>query len=381
MSVTCPKCSKVFSDERTLKIHNTRKHDYNKNKIVENAIKRHSKHMSVTPEICIRFFEMNYPSKSIVREIRSFNFFLDHVRHLREPSVSDVELYSGRFKEWRDGNPQSKYTMEACRIIALDEDEKTSDLYEKMVKVMNPFANHGSELSPSSRKFNGYKGLNKRDAEKKFREHIEHMSECRMNGKPSSNTVEYYTNLGFTPEVAAEKRSERQRTFTLEKCIARHGDVEGTSIYNERQRKWLEKLNSKSPEEQIRINEAKTHNGLGCISKIEKEMGEKLKLSENQCNCVRLRHNESKHYKYDFCIGNKILEFNGDYWHCNPLKYAPTYFNTKLKMTAEEKWKKDADKIKLANENGYEVKVVWEQDYRRDPDGILRECREFLGIE
>ena len=29
---------------------------------------------------------------------------------------------------------------------------------------------------------------------------------------------------------------------------------------------------------------------------------------------------------------NLIIEYFGDYWHCNPLKYDANYFNQKLKL-------------------------------------------------
>jgi hypothetical protein len=33
---------------------------------------------------------------------------------------------------------------------------------------------------------------------------------------------------------------------------------------------------------------------------------------------------------------NKAIEYNGDYWHCNPNKYEADYFHKKSKLTAKE---------------------------------------------
>lgn len=67
-----------------------------------------------------------------------------------------------------------------------------------------------------------------------------------------SSTVrrkEYWLNKGYTEEEAKEKISNLQRTFTLEKCIEKHGEEEGLQIYNNRQKKWLESLHkSKMPQ-------------------------------------------------------------------------------------------------------------------------------------
>ena len=32
----------------------------------------------------------------------------------------------------------------------------------------------------------------------------------------------------------------------------------------------------------------------------------------------------------------KIIEFYGDYWHCNPLKYNSTFFNKHKELTAKQ---------------------------------------------
>jgi hypothetical protein len=34
----------------------------------------------------------------------------------------------------------------------------------------------------------------------------------------------------------------------------------------------------------------------------------------------------------DFVI---VIEYFGDYWHCNPKKYTPDFYTNQLKMTAK----------------------------------------------
>jgi hypothetical protein len=61
----------------------------------------------------------------------------------------------------------------------------------------------------------------------------------------------------------------------------------------------------------------------------------------------------------------KAIECYGDYWHCNPSKCQPDYYNKSLRMTAKEKWNKDAirtDKLVLA---GYGVEIVWENSKKK----------------
>lgn len=56
----------------------------------------------------------------------------------------------------------------------------------------------------------------------------------------------------------------------------------------------------------------------------------------------------------------KVIECHGDYWHCNPLKCSPNYFNKAVHLTAKEVWDRDAAKKELLEKNGYEVEVIWE---------------------
>jgi G:T-mismatch repair DNA endonuclease (very short patch repair protein) len=56
----------------------------------------------------------------------------------------------------------------------------------------------------------------------------------------------------------------------------------------------------------------------------------------------------------------KIIEYFGDYWHCNPIKYNHSYYHTQLHKTAEEVWKQDNDRIQNFKNMGYDVQIVWE---------------------
>ena len=53
----------------------------------------------------------------------------------------------------------------------------------------------------------------------------------------NNNQIGYWLKRGFTEDNAKKKISERQKTFSLEKCIEKHGEVEGLKIWNERQKK------------------------------------------------------------------------------------------------------------------------------------------------
>jgi len=58
-----------------------------------------------------------------------------------------------------------------------------------------------------------------------------------------------------------------------------------------------------------------------------------------------------------------VIEYNGDVYHCNPKHWNEDEYSNLIKMTAGEKWKKDATRYEMLNKMGYQVIVVWESDW------------------
>ena len=54
---------------------------------------------------------------------------------------------------------------------------------------------------------------------------------------------------------------------------------------------------------------------------------------------------------------NKIIEYQGDQYHANPLKYKATDYPHPFRknMSAEDIWEYDKNKLDIANENGYNI--------------------------
>jgi len=71
-----------------------------------------------------------------------------------------------------------------------------------------------------------------------------------------------------------------------------------------------------------------------------------------------------------------VIEYYGDFWHANPEKYKANdiiYFKT-----AKEVWDRDAYRIKLLKEAGYEVIIVWDSDYKKNKEKILNNLSYLL---
>jgi G:T-mismatch repair DNA endonuclease (very short patch repair protein) len=124
------------------------------------------------------------------------------------------------------------------------------------------------------------------------------------------------------------------------------------------------------------INQANGKLNTTPISKAEKEIINTLKQSgfdiEGQFKIDNL--------KYDILIKDKniIIEYNGDYWHCNPKKYKEYYFNQKKQKYAYELWEQDKAKKELAEKNGYKLFIIWESDYMFQKEKTIEHIKQII---
>jgi hypothetical protein len=190
--------------------------------------------------------------------------------------------------------------------------------------------------------------------------------------------TEYWTREGHTEEEAKAIISEKQKTFSLDICIEKYGEEAGLQRWKERQEKWKSKV----------FNE-ETYIG-GGHSMISKEMTESILEILKERNYQGTIYHGSKEkfinngkgnvFKYDLTFLNerKIIEFNGDFWHCNPELFKADFWNKPKKMTAQDIWDYDAKKKQAAEEQGYEFLYIWERDYRNNKQATIDRCIEFI---
>jgi G:T-mismatch repair DNA endonuclease (very short patch repair protein) len=107
----------------------------------------------------------------------------------------------------------------------------------------------------------------------------------------------------------------------------------------------------------------------GITSKKEKEIGVFLKsLGLKYVPSYRV---DSKICDIYIPSLNLIIEYFGDYWHCNPNKYNEDYFNQKKSMSAKEIWDYDKMKIDLIINYGYNLEVIWETELKSNNNKII----------
>ena len=51
-------------------------------------------------------------------------------------------------------------------------------------------------------------------------------------------------------------------------------------------------------------------------------------------------------------------------------------------ITSKDIWKKDNDKLDIAQKNGFDVLIIWDSEYRRksklDKEKIIQKCIDFI---
>lgn len=108
-------------------------------------------------------------------------------------------------------------------------------------------------------------------------------------------------------------------------------------------------------------------------SKLEREL-------EIKCREIgKLKTNERvATFNVDIVFSDKslLIEFFGDFWHMNPSLYQSTAINKIKNKTAQEIWDRDARKLDKLRSLGFEVIVVWEQDWRFKKEEIMKGIKD-----
>jgi hypothetical protein len=202
-------------------------------------------------------------------------------------------------------------------------------------------------------------------------------------GKKGSACLTYWLNKGYSEDEAIIKRSERQSTFTLEKCIEKYGEEEGKKRFTKRQNDWSKSLTKNG---NLKLGYSKISQELfyKILEFYDTNEKQNIKFSTHNGE-FRLNKPDGGIWLYDFTdINNKkIIEYNGDQYHANPKKYLsndkPHPFRKGL--TSKEIWDKDRLKLQLAKENGFEVLVIWDSEYRwGNKEKFINKCKKFLNI-
>ena len=317
---------------------------------------------------CIEYYIKNYPDLSIEECKEKLS------EYSRQHNFQNIEYYKRIFPE---------KSLDELNHMLIDSKTNYANKRPDISGINNPA--HHTKTTEKQRRERSVLCIEYWEKHYPQLSHDEHLK--LMNDKkhsmiqkakntPQQTGMEYWMLRGYTEDEAKQKVHERQQTFTLKKCIEKHGEKKGLEMFKNRQDKWLKSLQSSFQKNgDGRSYQSKFTKSL--IKNICDQLNIEVPIKEKYIMDPQLKRS----YAYDFTHEHKIIEFNGDYWHCNPSKYTATYFNNVKKQYASEIWEYDKTKIECAKKHGYDVLIVWEGEYIQDPFKTLQKCVDFINHE
>jgi very-short-patch-repair endonuclease len=287
-------------------------------------------------------------------------------------------MYGIWFKNMHPGKTLNEYKKEFPGApLACETDKKktskSSGLHmkeEKYKKILSERMkgenniNHTSKTtleerqakSPFSQKFVKYK--DKDDKEKAVKD----FAKIALKHRITETNKEYWINKTETLEEAEKLYKERQKTFSLEKCIEKHGEVEGTEIWNNRQKKWHKNFKKSNFSKVSQTLFHEIYNNIQDYFNDEDIFY--ATLNKGKINNEHILDLKTRIIRPDFFIKStgKIIEFDGTYYHRN----------------TPENNKREKERDNAIIKSGYKVLHVSESDYNKNPEYILQQCINFL---
>jgi len=241
--------------------------------------------------------------------------------------------------------------------------------------------------------------MGKKKADKRKKQHSEFMKTFvytdernkKISEKLKGHIVKEETRKKISEANKGKKRSEETR-----KKMSEQRSGENNCMFGKTHSPKVKEKLSKFAKKRMSTNEGKQHieNMIkareGKQAKVkyrnnsfEQEVGKFLKdnlkiVLKPQFVIGSLFKNGCKIFDYKVKDKNVLIECNGDYWHCNPLTYSSEYLNELTGLTAEETWNRDKKKVKEAENNGYKVFVIWEDEFYNNKENILSNIKNII---
>jgi len=205
---------------------------------------------------------------------------------------------------------------------------------------------------------------------------------CKIHGNFQQMPYSHLNGNGCQ-KCSKEKSSYNQRmrleNFT-KKSIKIHNNKYNykNTIYGKNN---ADKVSINCPAHGVFLQTPNNHlNGMGCpkcsgnISKLESLWLNKIKIpNDKNHRQVYLKINE-KRFKVDGYISKTktIYEFLGDYYHGNPKKFKANEYNQTCHKTFGKLYKLTLKRINTFKKNGYKVKYIWENDFKKQPNKFVK---------
>lgn len=283
--------------------------------------------------------------------------------HLKQISNKHAKLHG------YDSSANMKIALNLAEITCQSKKEKSKG-------DKNAAFNHGGKYSKFSKNFiHGYNKEWHQTSKDNFK------LDKKNNVDKYPNRIEYWIKKANGDIELGKQLYKEHQTRDLKYFVKKYGEVEGTARHAAKTEKWVKTMSGKPIDELRRINESKVRKSSCFYSKAEKEIFNSIKsqipgLTEQVG--IERPATAKRFYIYDMCYKNKIIEYNGDFWHANPDIYTESFVNPYSKLTFNEIRKRDEDKLWVANNAGYDLMVVWESDYNKNKEELINKCLTYL---
>jgi len=372
MIIECKICNKELKDTKGLSVHLTKNHNYNKDDLKN----YYDLYIKKEDEGKCYFCDSDSIFKGITQGYHKICNSKECLGKTRATGTYEFLMY--------------KYNLskdDAIKLMNSRAEERGKKIKDGLKKQFENNENFFKEKSRQCVEFWLKKGYSQEDAEKEVKKSFDDIHAKTWKKRRETpelykdvNTAQigYWLKKGFSEKEAKEKIKERQKTFTLEKCVKKYGKNKGLEIWNNRQSSWSEKI------------EEMYQNGVFVKFKKEPYSDDEIEMIESISMKLQIKpmYGKNQFYKYfkdlkktfayDFVFNKKVIEYNGDYWHCNPKIYDKNFFNKNKKMSSEEIWEYDKIKIDSIVKEGYEVLVIWESDYKENKELAIQKCINFI---
>jgi len=410
-TMTCPICNKTFTSDNmgiccnTLIAHARSKHGLNTSECIsiynidEASLKAYRTHQCQYSKRKLR--DPNYIQQTNKKLLDKLG--IDEFNKLPKCEICDyrgkqlyahiVKLHNMSIDEYKSKYTSTLATPEYLEYLS------TSRKGDK-----NPMYNKGSsDNSPWSVEFYMKKGYSIDDSISMKDTFIKQVKESKPDDSQPTHISYYMKKYNVDYAEGMQMLIERQTTNSVAN-IAKRNNIsitEAQCIRDDITNKWCKTISNKSEADIIEMNRKKL--AFQSVSKMSKSFIDHLLKFTNisyddilfdSNELTLVTHDKSnkfgyKCYMYDFTYKNKIIEFNGDAIHGNPLIYSANdiplkqfkkTFTNRSDWTSQMLWDYDKSKKALAESNGYDVFVVWESEWKKDKENTLRKCKEFLEV-
>lgn len=186
---------------------------------------------------------------------------------------------------------------------------------------------------------------------------------------------------------------QRRAGITLEWFIQKHGEKDGTDRYNQickQKATTLESYVDRYGEEgHQRYHDLVSRRTAKWVSAKEQSVAEHIRsmvpanIPIYSCLTRQFQSyskEDGRLFVYDIVLPTfqMCIEFNGDYWHCNPTKYEAEYMHPHRKCRAADIWEWDENKLNHIRSRGYTTLVVWESDWNDSPEIVILQLRDYV---